>query len=388
MKVAIATFTFSPERNGVANVCALQTKSLIELGHRVSVLTSINSRNIHDELMDNARVRRFHIIGTGAPHLPVKGEVSNFLKFIDIEQFDVIFVHCWQAWPIKLLSKCSMGKTKLVFFSHGTSVNTVYDWKTAIYKLLWLPYRYLFMPKAFNKFAAFVHLSAKKDNDRFLDNKLCPEHIVHEVISNCVNHIEYKYQTNADHSCFTLLVVGGYSRLKNELFVLRQLIAMDIPCKINFVGYKANAYSEIMQNEYDHYCQKYAGKTLSPQIQVQFHYELCELDILALYESSDLCVSASKTECQPLVILQAMAYGIPFLSSDVGCVSELPGGFVYKSKHDFRQLLAVLYQDFNSGKLKLMELSNAGYQFSIAELSVDRYTERLNSLLHKVGVKS
>lgn len=388
MKIMIATFTYFPEKNGVANVCLLQASILKKLGFNVSVVSSCTDKTESEEIVNKIKVYRFNVFGTGALGSMTRGNIFSFVHYIHEQQFDVIIVHCWQAWPIKLLMQCDLGKTKLVFFSHGTSVNTVYDWKTAIHKLLWLPYRYLFMPKAFNKFSAFVHLSAKKDNDRFLDNKLCPEHIVHEVISNCVNHIEYKYQTNADHSCFTLLVVGGYSRLKNELFVLKQLIAMDIPCKINFVGYKANAYSAIMQNEYDRYCQKYAGKTLSPQVQVQFHYDLRELDILALYESSDLFVSASKTECQPLVILQAMAYGIPFLSSDVGCVSELPGGFVYKSKHDFRQLLAVLYQDFNSEKLKLMELSNAGYQFSIAELSVDRYTERLNSLLHKIGVKS
>jgi glycosyltransferase involved in cell wall biosynthesis len=52
--------------------------------------------------------------------------------------------------------------------------------------------------------------------------------------------------------------------------------------------------------------------------------------------AADLFLFASRVECAPLVILEAMAAGVPWVSYDVGNVSELPGGLVAR---DYRELL-------------------------------------------------
>jgi glycosyltransferase involved in cell wall biosynthesis len=52
--------------------------------------------------------------------------------------------------------------------------------------------------------------------------------------------------------------------------------------------------------------------------------------------AADLFLFTSRVECAPLVILEAMAAGTPWVSYDVGNVSELPGGLV---ACDFAQLL-------------------------------------------------
>ncbi len=52
--------------------------------------------------------------------------------------------------------------------------------------------------------------------------------------------------------------------------------------------------------------------------------------------AADLFLFASRVECAPLVILEAMAAGTPWVSYDVGNVSELPGGLVAR---DYDQLL-------------------------------------------------
>ena len=53
--------------------------------------------------------------------------------------------------------------------------------------------------------------------------------------------------------------------------------------------------------------------------------------------AADLFLFTSRVECAPLVILEAMAAGTPWVSYDVGNVSELQGGVV---AHDRRELLA------------------------------------------------
>jgi glycosyltransferase involved in cell wall biosynthesis len=47
---------------------------------------------------------------------------------------------------------------------------------------------------------------------------------------------------------------------------------------------------------------------------------------------ADLFLFTSRVECAPLVILEAMAAGVPWVSFDVGNVSELPGGIVVRSR--------------------------------------------------------
>ena len=54
----------------------------------------------------------------------------------------------------------------------------------------------------------------------------------------------------------------------------------------------------------------------------------------AAYRAADLFVLPSKAETQPIVLLEAMASHTPWLSTDTGCVSELPGGIVVRSEDE------------------------------------------------------
>jgi glycosyltransferase involved in cell wall biosynthesis len=54
--------------------------------------------------------------------------------------------------------------------------------------------------------------------------------------------------------------------------------------------------------------------------------------VAAAIAAADLFLFTSTVECAPLVILEAMAAGTPWVSYDVGNVSELPGGLVADSR--------------------------------------------------------
>ena len=55
---------------------------------------------------------------------------------------------------------------------------------------------------------------------------------------------------------------------------------------------------------------------------------------LYAYRAADLFVLSAKAETQPIVLLEAMASRTPWLATDTGCVSELPGGVVVRSEDE------------------------------------------------------
>jgi glycosyltransferase involved in cell wall biosynthesis len=67
--------------------------------------------------------------------------------------------------------------------------------------------------------------------------------------------------------------------------------------------------------------------------------QLNEEELHAAYCAADVFVSATYTEVQPLMLLDAMAVGLPFFCRDVGVVSELEGGVCFKNPKEFKTTL-------------------------------------------------
>src|SRR5208282_5131331 len=62
----------------------------------------------------------------------------------------------------------------------------------------------------------------------------------------------------------------------------------------------------------------------------------------AAYRSADLFLLPSRAETQPIVLLEAMASRTPWLSTNHGCISELPGGIVVNSENEMVERLREL----------------------------------------------
>ena len=64
--------------------------------------------------------------------------------------------------------------------------------------------------------------------------------------------------------------------------------------------------------------------------------------IAGIYRVADLFLLTAKAETQPIVLLESMASHTPFLTTDVGCVTELPGGTVVRSEPEMVEELKAL----------------------------------------------
>lgn len=375
-KIAILSFTYFPEENGVANSARAQALLFQKLGYQVEVITTKSMSCDEDSMVDDIPVKKFYFKGGGSLLRPVKGDFNKFSEAILIANYDCIFVHCWQTWQIYALAKMKIS-SKIILISHGISVNTYFDVKSFLVSLSWIPYKYLFVPKVFKIIDAMVFLSTKKDNDRFYDALIIPRNVRQYIINNSVKTSRYEYVPTGLYN-IKILVVGAFSRLKNEMYLLESLLDLNASCEVNFVGSETNAYSGKMEMFYLSHASAFSRKN----IVVNFHYGLNEQQIGALYKRSQLLISTSKTECQPLVILQAMMKGIPFLSSNVGCVSALPGGCVFSSKSEF---IGLLNKFCSSGEEPYRQsLSQKGYNYALENLTSESFESSYRKLLSDI----
>lgn len=332
LHVLISAFTFPPARNGVANAAYAHAKIMQELGCEVDVITAGDTVAQSNE--NGVKLARFPVAGKGHLLSPSRGAIKNLHKYLSENHWDIVFMHCWQTWSTNCLvdyfSKMSRTE-KLVLVSHGISTNSdihsfPLNW---IRRFLWLPYCQFAIPKYMRLLTRLVVLWDHYDNDRFFDHELArrlgtPVNVIPNV--SPYNPLKVKRPslrfTDEELAGGFLLSVGNYSNEKNELFVLdayKQSRMIDVP--LIFVGHQRNHYSAKLEKLTRHW-----GLN-----RVQFCEGLDKTEIDWLYKHATLFLYGSKTECQPMVILDCLASKTAYLSTDVGCVRFLVGTNVVTS---------------------------------------------------------
>ncbi len=117
-----------------------------------------------------------------------------------------------------------------------------------------------------------------------------------------------------------VLCLSNYDPSKNQLMAVRAFLEANVPGSVLVVvGKNFNEYTELLRAS----CRQAKGED-----RVVFLEKLDEPLIRAAYRAADLFVCPSLWESGPLVLLEAMAAGTPFVSVDVGFASQLTGGIV------------------------------------------------------------
>lgn len=114
------------------------------------------------------------------------------------------------------------------------------------------------------------------------------------------------------------MVLRAYAKalLYNPGIMLKKLI---------FVGSSANEYMQHLEDVYEELKQD------NERLKVEF---MCDMDrdkTIDLLKHASLFLLGSKGEKFSVVIVESMAVGVPFISTDVGVVRYFPGGMIVKS---------------------------------------------------------
>jgi len=381
--VLITTFTFPPDQNGVAHVAAAHAFGLAARGYPVTVATACNPFRKGCRFPPTVRVMEFDVSGNAHPRVGYRGDVEGYKSFISSFDAEIVMCHCWQIWSTDLaIPAFSSNRGRKILVSHGLSANTLMHFPRSILTYLaWRPYVWK-LPKMVQAFDHIVFLSDRMDGDRFYDRS-----VVHRLgLKNCSivpNGADPKLPAAClpDFRSFMgikrerlILNVSNFSQLKNQEMSLRAYFrASPDDAVLVLLGSQMNDYTEHLRNVYAELTRRTRG--ISPQ--VHFLGGLERNLVRAAYMAADLFLSSSRTEVQPLAILDAMAAGVPFISTDVGCVDELPGGVIARNEREMAYWINRLLTD---RKLSL-DLSCKGRSAATRQYSWEKILAKYDELL-------
>lgn len=381
-KILLTSFTYPPEQNGVAHAAQAQAEGLRERGHDVQVATALRSDN-DPNCVNRVPIRRFSVSGNGlCVRGRLKGDVLEYQRHIISSDPDILISHCWQNWATNAaLAILPTLRAKKILISHGVSgrrplgsLGSVLNW------IEWMPY-WVQMRKWINLWDHIVLLTSKTDSNRFWEKALIQK-LGKQNYSIIPNGVQSKPDVYADQrpaqfrkklgmsaNARILLNVSNFEKLKNQIEAIEILHDLNQPnLHLILIGSVSNAYSAFLKN-------RILELKLSDRVHIL--WGLSVQDIQAAYSAASVFVFTSLYEIQPLVLLESIAAGTPFIAYDVGCVDEIPGGIVTRSKSEMSAKLKELLEDEH----KRHALKMNGLEAAKERYNLQTSLEKLNRLI-------
>ena len=182
-----------------------------------------------------------------------------------------------------------------------------------------------------------------------------------------------RYERPLKEDTFRLAFLGRYWRYKGIFFLLDVVKSLRLgPFRLDFYGLGPDV--EALRNEV-------RKQKLEAVVKVHGPYSGQE-ELSAILSETDLVLLPSEIEGLPLVLMEAMAHGVPFVASNVGAISELaidnPDVRVVPLETDaFRSAIEDMVTGIQSGRVVPQRLRNYFEQHYSKEVIESRWVSIL-----------
>lgn len=338
MKIVVAAMSYYPHEGGVQTVTKYLAEGLAAKGHEIVVMTAISVGDTREETYRGVKIRRYDV-GSFMKIIPT-GETKVFREsLVKVCKDADAFVNVCGNTPLAILVYQEIGHIpcKKVLHQHGMfdghfhfrQCHTVREY---VRRLLLTPLWELFHRYYWDRIMQFdvcIHLFAHDSSHRyFLLHGYQHNHI---VMNSCDNvffdgqtdkTVLEKYHINRPYYIY----VANYSSNKNQLRALESYLKADCQSTdLVLVGSSANGYYSKVQNLLE---------KSSHQDRIHLLSSVSRQDTIDLIKNSYAFLMTSNSEYFPISIIEAMACGKPFISTDVGVVRDIPGGKVCRSDEE------------------------------------------------------
>ena len=326
----MVTPSFPPDSNGVANYCYHQAKALSQRGVRVQVLTAAAAPASPSSgwySRDGIDVMTLNISGCLNITSPLSGQWRELKSFIRQSSADVLLCHAAQTWAtdVPLLAN---GSFKGVTVYHSHCISSGYMRRETVSAsvsryLGWMPYR-LFQKKLMLRADAMLALA-----EGGVDNR-CSDLAWFRASGKRVGVVGSGYNPAFDAPASAL--EGASSSRISSFLDGAWLKGFDTVLEAYRLSELADTFSLHL---YVHQMTEWSRDVLRqsherglPQGSVVIHEGLRADELVYEYHLTHCVLSASRTECLPLVLLDCVGAVKPFVALDSGHICSIPGGVV------------------------------------------------------------
>lgn len=338
MRILHTANTYAPLLDGVAEVVRHISEGLVRRGHEVHVATRTVASQPAEAIVNGVCVRRFSVNGNLA--VGMKGEVREYQEFVRAGGWDLMVNHCLQTWPTDaLLEWVGSFPWASLLVTHGLSTENQ----------LFREY-YRKMPLFISRYSAWVSVSALNEESAYAN-----QHGLNAptVIRNGVDLQEWNDPllnlrdtwNLQGHPWLISVSNHGHEKQHDWSFQLAERLKgtnakltivgnshMADKWQLGRLGIRGGCYYE---------CRMRAFTSRS----VQLKTAIARREVVSAIKEADLLVSTSRREANSVVLLESMAAGTPWVSTDVGSARENAGGIVVSSVDKMAEVVLELLRD-------------------------------------------
>ena len=338
MLVLHTAHSYAPEVSGVAEVVGQISTRLARRGHEVHVATGCPLAAPKEEILNGVYVHRFAVKGNVVTGM--QGDVDGYLRFVRSESWDVLAMHCAQTWTtdalLPHLDEINAGK---IFVGHGFS--TLHDPEYQRY--------FVDLAEALRQVDKIVVLS-----DLLEEVPFCAKHALSkpQIIPNGVDLAEWGAPTCGLRERWGigkrpwLLSVSNHSPVKGHaaFFEVVRRVRQRLPDVVGTIigGCYPAAKWNLGRLGIKGGCWYRCRVAASLSSRVSLRWDVPRKDVISAVQEADVILITSSREASPLVVLESMAAGTPWVSFDVGCVWEHVGGFVVRDLDEMTEKIELL----------------------------------------------
>lgn len=346
MRILHTVAYYHPDLGGGAQEVVRQlSERLVRRGHDVTVATTFSPQRQFLE-HNGVQIRHFKIRSwMNHSALGIRGDIEEYLDYLRNGQFDLVMNYAAQTWCTDLTCKVLQEiHAKKVLAACG------YSGLLGVRRLFYWSY-FQRLPSYLHQYDTIVYHSAN-----YIDKAFGDAHGVknYHIIPNGVDSREFQRPDVNFRSLYNiqtkyiLLTVGdhftnkGHDRVIEAFWDLKRddvtlvIVGRDIAPRYRSCWKKCS---------YDA-CQSKGRIRLLNQAP--------RSHVVAAYYAADLFLSGSRIEAFPLVIIEAMASGTPFIAFPAGNIAEMPGGILVRTVSEMSVRIDRLLGD-NEGKKDLSD---------------------------------
>lgn len=316
MRLLITAHSYPPDVSGVAGVVHRIASGLVRRGHQVSVATSAGRDWPQRTTLDGVDVHRFAVRGNDMEGL--QGDVEGYRTWVAAQDVNLVVSHCVQSWTTDALVLGPAATRPRVLVTHGLGLDDPrYD---AYFERL---------APLVRELGAWVAVSGATEEQRYAQRV----GVQPVVIPNGVQLDEFERGHAAVSAVARDMVnVSNHNPLKghDRLFEVAERLLPELPglrvqqfgrsypaarAGLGRVGVQGGCY--------------YACRVRSLRSKaVRLRFSAARREVVSAVAAADLFLLTSTWEASPLVILEAMAAGTPWVALPAGDLAGRGGGVV------------------------------------------------------------